>query len=359
MQGIAEYDLENRFHLSPWDTGVSNDEARNYDRPEYATGLWNVDGIEREKRRTNAAMAIIKAHPFWYLSTAARRAKKIVEPDPLLPETTIIPRSRVRLSATQVLEAQLIWSQTPAQFLLSSPEMLRELKYSLEANSEHLEFTPVAGVYPKLIRTSEIPVEPYTTYRLNVPVRTEQGRIILSITDSDDNVLATTITPDPITAINAPAQAESEVLMPFDSGQANKVFLVVNGVGTPVWRFGTLDMYRVDRTPASFGGPVRRTLYVAQEILGTSWLMPFVLLGIVMLALAKRGRELAWLLVVPLYFILSSSLVHMEHRYLIVIYYVLAILAVVPIYFLGSRLANQIGAVILPIKKAFVRRLVE
>jgi hypothetical protein len=44
-EGIAEYDLENRFHLSATDTGVSNDEARKSNRPEYATGLWNVDGI--------------------------------------------------------------------------------------------------------------------------------------------------------------------------------------------------------------------------------------------------------------------------------------------------------------------------
>jgi hypothetical protein len=344
-EGIAEYDLENRFHLSASDTGVSNDEARKANRPDYATGLWNVDGIEREKRRTSEAIAIIKAHPFWYFSTAARRAKKIVEPDPLLPETTIIPRSRVSLSEIQDREAQLNWSQTPVQFLLSTPEIQRELRYSLKENQQHLAFASPEGIYPELVRTSEIPVDPYTTYKLSVPVKTEQGRIILSVTDSDRNVLATAVTPDPITASNATAQLESEVVIPFDSGQANKVFLVVNGVAAPIWSFGTTNLFRVGRSSAGFRAPLRRILYAAQEILGTSWLMPFALLGTIILALAKRGRELAWLLAVPFYFILAGSLTHMEHRYIIVIYYLLPILAVVPIYFLFSVFNARLGFV--------------
>ena len=350
-EGIAEYDLENRFHLSASDTGVILDEASRFSRPDYASGLWNVDGIEREKRRTSEAVAIIRAHPFWYFSTTLRRAKKIVERDPLLPETTIIPRSRVSLADIQGLEAQLTWSQTPVQFLSSAPEVSRELRYSLEESRQHLEFSAPDGVYAELVRTSEIPVDPYTIYKLSLPVKIDQGRIILSITDSDRNVLATTITPDPITVKNSTAQAEREVVIPFESGRANKVFLGVNGVGTPTWSFGTVNLYRIGKSAGGFRAPFRRILYAAQEILGSGWLMPFVLLGILILALAKRGRELAWLLAVPLYFILASSLVHMEHRYIIMIYYLLPILAVVPIYFLGSRL----GAIGGRMKKAFQR----
>lgn len=350
-EGIAEYDLENRFHLSASDTGVSLDEARKSNRPDYATGLWNVDGIEREKRRTSEALEIIKAHPFWYFSTAARRAKKIVEPDPLLPEMTVIPRSRVSLADTQGLETQLNWSQTPVQFLSSAPEMVRELRYSLDASQQQLEFTAPEGVYPELVRTSEIPVDLQTTYKLSVPVKTEQGRIILNVIDSDRRVLATAMTPDPITNRNATAQPEREVVIPFDSGRANKVSLVVIGVAAPIWSFGTIELFRVGRSPASFRAPFRRILYAAQQILGSGWLLPFALLGILMLALAKRGRELAWLLAVPCYFVLASSLTHMEHRYIMVIYYLLPILAVVPIYFL----ANRIGALGLRMRKALLR----
>lgn len=342
-EGIAEYDFEDRFHLSASDTGVSNDEARKFNRSDYATGLWNVDGIERENRRTSEAIAIIKAHPFWYFSTAARRAKKIVEPDPLLPQTTIIPRSRVSLSDMQELEPQLIWTQTPVQFLLSTPEMARGLRYSMEEDQQHLEFASAEGIYPDLVRTSEIPVDPYTTYKLSLPVKTQQGRIILSITDSGRDALATAVTPDPITLRIATAQAESEVVIPFESGRANKVFLEVNGVASPIWSFGTINLYRAGASPARFSAPFRWILYGAQKILRTEWLIPFTLLGILMMALAKRGLELAWLLAVPLYFILVSSLTHMEHRYIVVIYYLLPILAVVPIYFLFSLLSTRLG----------------
>ena len=112
-----------------------------------------------------------------------------------------------------------------------------------------------------------------------------------------------------------------------------------------------MNLYRVSRSPAGLRAPLRRILFAAQEILGTGWLMPFALLGILMLALARRSRELVWLLAVPLYFILAGSLMHMEHRYIMVIYYLLPILAVLPIYFL----AGLIGGLGLSMRKAFKR----
>lgn len=337
-EGIAENDFENRFDLSATDVGVSLGEARKFNRPDYATGLWDVDGIEREKRRTNEALAIIKTHPIWYLSTVARRAKRMLESDPWLPGTTIIPRSHLDSADIEKLDAKLSWSQTPVQFLSSQPETLNGLKYSLDESQQQVEFTSSPGVYPELVRTSEIPVDAYTTYKLTVPVKTVQGRIILSVADSDRKVLATTITPDPIKVKDSIAPSDAEVVIPFSSGSAIKVFLVVTGVSTPVWSFGTINSYRVGKSSVAFSLPFRWTLYQAQEILNSGWLMPFALLGILILAFARRGRELAWLLALPLYFMLVGSLTHMEHRYIIVIYYLLPILAVVPIYYLARML---------------------
>jgi len=341
-EGIAENDLENRFDLSATDVGVSLGEARKFNRPDYATGLWDVDGMEREKRRTNEALAIIKAHPGWYFSTVARRAKRMLESDSLLPGTTIIPQSHLDPADIEKLDAKLSWSQTPVQFLSSQPETLKGLKYSLAENQQQVEFTSSPGVYPELVRTSEIPVDAYTIYRLTVPVKTVQGRIILSVTDSDHNVLATTITPDPIKVKDSSVPSEAEVVIPFGSGSAGKVFLVVTGSSTPVWSFGTINSFRVGRSSAAFSLPFRWTLYKAQEILMSGWLVPFALLGILTLGLVRLGRELAWLLVVPLYFILVSSLTHMEHRYVIVIYYLLPILAVVPVYFFAAMLRTKL-----------------
>jgi hypothetical protein len=356
-EGIAENDLENRFDLSATDAGVSLGEARKFNRPDYATGLWNVDGIEREKRRTNEALAIIKAHPVWYLSTAARRAKRMLESDPLLPDTTIIPQSHLDPADIEKLDAKLSWSQTPVQFLSSQPETLKELKYSLAENQQQVEFTSSPGVYPELVRTSEIPVAAYTTYKLTVPVKTVQGRIILSVTDSDHNVLATTITPDPIKVKDSSAPSDAEVVIPFRSGSAQKVFLVMTGSSTPVWSFGTISAFRVGRSSAAFSLPFRWMLYEAQQTLRSGWLVPFATLGILTLVLVRRGRELALLLVVPLYFILVGSLAHMEHRYIVVIYYLLPILAVVPVYFLAGTLPNKIAFYRTEAKRVFQSRM--
>lgn len=341
-EGIAEYDLENRFDLSASDTGVSNGEARKSNRPDYATGLWNVDGIERETKRTNEAIAVITTHPFWYLSTAARRARKILGPDPLLPETTIIPTSQLSLWDVENRDAQLEWSLTPVQFLSSQPEISRDLRCSLDESQQHVEFTSAGGIYPELLRTFEIPVNSYTTYKLIVPVKTLQGRIILNVVDSEHTVLATAVTPDPIKVKESNAQPETEVVVPFASGRATKVFLSVNGVASPIWRFGTMSSYRVGRSPVALSMPFRWILYKVQEILGSGVLVPFALLGVLTLALAKRGRELVWLLAMPLYFILVGSLTHMEHRYIIMIYYLMPILAVAPIHFLAGAFRKQL-----------------
>lgn len=342
-EGIAENDVENRFDLSATDVGVSLGEARKFNRPDYATGLWDVDGIEREKSRTHVALTIIKTHPVWYFSTVAQRAKRMLQSDPWLPDTTIVPQSHLDPTDIEKRDATLSWSLTPVQFLSSQPETLKELRYSLDESQQRVEFTSSPGIYPELVRTSAIPVDVYTTYKLTVPVKTVQGRIILSVTDSERKVLATTITPDPIKVKDSSAPSDTEVVIPFSSGSADKVFLVVSGSSTPVWSFGTINLYRVGQSSAAFSLPFRWTLYQAQKTLNSGWLMPFALLGILLLAFARRGRELAWLLALPLYFILVGSLTHMEHRYIIVIYYLLPILAVVPFYYLANILRQVIG----------------
>lgn len=266
----------------------------------------------------------------------------MLEADPWLPGTTIIPQAHLDPSDIEKLDAQLNWSQTPVQFISSQPETLKGLKYSLDESQQQVEFTSSPGVYPELVRSSEIPVDTHTTYKLTVPVKTLQGRLILSVTDSDHKVLATAITPDPIKVKDSSAPSEAEVVIPFSSASANKVFLVVTGSSTPVWSFGTINSYRLGKSSFALSLPFRWTLYHAQEILKSGWLMPFALLGVLVLAFARRGRELAWLLALPLYFILVGSLTHMEHRYIVVIYYLLPILAVVPICNLTGMLKRKL-----------------
>lgn len=263
-------------------------------------------------------------------------------PDPWLPGTTIIPRPHLNAADIEKPDAKLSWSLTPVQFLSSQPETLNGLKYSLDESQQQVEFTSSAGVYPDLVRTSEIPVDTYTTYKLTVPVKTLRGRIILTVTDSDHDVLAATITPDPIKIKDSTVPSDAEVMIPFNTGSANKVLLVVTGSSTPVWSFGTLNLYRIGKSSFALSLPFRWALYEVQEILRSSWLVPFALLGTLILAFARRFRELAWLLALPLYFIMVSSLMHMEHRYILVIYYLLPIVAVVPIYYLAGMLRTKL-----------------
>ena len=63
-----------------------------YGRPEYAEGLFNIDGIERDRSRTARALDIISSRPLWFGSVVARRAIASMRLDPvpvLSPEPPI------------------------------------------------------------------------------------------------------------------------------------------------------------------------------------------------------------------------------------------------------------------------------
>jgi 4-amino-4-deoxy-L-arabinose transferase-like glycosyltransferase len=74
LEGIAEYDHEGRFGIPKTDAGIVEQEAEIYHRPDYLTGLFASDGIQRDRMRTARGLAVIRAHPFWYAGVMVRRA---------------------------------------------------------------------------------------------------------------------------------------------------------------------------------------------------------------------------------------------------------------------------------------------
>lgn len=73
IEGIGDYDPEERFGLPDTDVELQRQEAETYGRPDYASTLFGPDAIERDRARRARAFSVIRAHPLWFASVMTRR----------------------------------------------------------------------------------------------------------------------------------------------------------------------------------------------------------------------------------------------------------------------------------------------
>jgi hypothetical protein len=65
-------------------------------------------------------------------------------------------------------------------------------------------------------------------------------------------------------------------------------------------------------------------------------MVPGILLGVSLLALARRRRALSVLLIVPLYYLCMQSALHTEYRYILAIHYFLFVFTGTTLYCVGK-----------------------
>ncbi|MGH9967661.1 MAG: ArnT family glycosyltransferase, partial [Pyrinomonadaceae bacterium] len=74
LEGIADYDEARRFGLPNTDMDLIQQEAETHNRPEYATTLFGPDATKRDRERLARGFAVIRDHPFWFVTVMVRRA---------------------------------------------------------------------------------------------------------------------------------------------------------------------------------------------------------------------------------------------------------------------------------------------
>jgi 4-amino-4-deoxy-L-arabinose transferase-like glycosyltransferase len=91
VEGVGDYDPEQRLGLPDTDVELTRMEAVEQGRPDYASSLFSPDGIERDRARTRRALSVIGSHPFWFAGVAARRAASMLrlERVPLVAEAPV------------------------------------------------------------------------------------------------------------------------------------------------------------------------------------------------------------------------------------------------------------------------------
>jgi 4-amino-4-deoxy-L-arabinose transferase-like glycosyltransferase len=104
VEGVGDYDPEQKFGLPDTDVELQRQEAEAHGRPEYASSLFSPDGIERDRERTRRALSVMGAHPFRFAGVMVRRAASMLrlERVPLASDAPVSAgRPRLALRAAQ------------------------------------------------------------------------------------------------------------------------------------------------------------------------------------------------------------------------------------------------------------------
>jgi hypothetical protein len=141
-----------------------------------------------------------------------------------------------------------------------------------------------------------------------------------------------------------------------DGARRARAFAVIRS--HPLWFASVMarraaSMLKLERTPlASNVVPVsegwtrwpRLALRAAQKLFITAVFLPLYLLGLLLLAHARRTRSLAALVAAPLYYLCVQSALHTEYRYVLAIHYLLFIAAAAALCHLASAAASRLNS---------------
>ena len=314
-QGIADYDVEQRFGFSTTDHGTNVQEAQWAGRPDYADELYRPDGIQRERARIARGLAVIRSNPAWFVGVMGRRVVKMFEYEPV---SIVSAQPTVSHSLDLVEAAPLVWSR-------SRDELLSE-----SATSE-----PAMQLV-----TKPITVRKNFDYVLTMPVTIREGRVSIVVRGVErPQVLGSAALPDslerlPYTNAFAPA-----IRIPFVSQNHDQVQVVVANAESAAPRtvldIGGAQLNELGPARYLWTRYPRGLLKTIQKFFVAGYFLPLPLLGAVLLAIYRRRVALAVLLTVPLYYLLSHAPLHFEYRYILPVYFFWFILAALAIYWIG------------------------
>jgi hypothetical protein len=334
LEGIADYDSEKLFGLPVFDFEMMRDEAKTYGKPEYERGLWTGDGINRESRRLARSLDVIQAHPFWYAKAMTRRASSMFDEDYLSLSPRLMPSSPLQSPVVIPSDTQAVWYASPTQ-LYKNGLLASFVQVAVEENGEILHLNSDYSLWGAQITSSPIEVRKHTRYVFRLPVSTE-GRMAFFVKTADlANYLAIFLTPDPIQSRMPKAQPVREIEIPFDSQNEALIYFVVAKGGSgmfPTARIGRVELFESGVQPSGWAAYARAMLRNLQQLSIWAAYLSVAVLGLILMIAAGRYREAVFLFAVPVYYLCTHSVLHLEQRYVLPMYYLLTIASAVPLY---------------------------
>lgn len=326
LQGIAEYD-QGRFDIPKTDLGIMRQEAAMYNRPDYALLLFGPDGIERDRWRLRRGVRVITAHPVWYAGVMARRGISFFRLA-RVPITAVAPPFSHYFDLTN--DKAPMWTNSPAELVAHSTFVSPAARAALSGNGQTLRIESDETKYGDQIVSPLIGVEKHHDYLIRLPLKLEEGRVIVKVTDGTRIRLLFSENIDLREELAGPDQPVTSVAIPFVTGNESQVCVTVANnapeSSRSIAEIGHLELFELGPSSQEWMRYPRFLIHLLQRFYVTAAILPFLILGIVSLFWTQDFRALLLLIIVPAYYVVFQSALHTERRYVIAIHYFLLII---------------------------------
>lgn len=329
LEGIADYDTQGRFNIPRTDMGIMKQEAEDFQRPDYYGTLFNPDGVERERWRIRRGLKVIASHPVWFSGVMFRRGVSFFRVDRVPITAAEAPVSH----ALEVANTAPAWTNSPSELIAGAGFVSPAAKAALSNDAQKLRIESDGTRYGIQIVSPSIAVEKHHDYLLRLPLKLEDGRVIVRITDATQSKVLASTDVDLNEGFTSLDQPVNNLALPFVTGNESQV-CVSFGNNAPVSARSLVEIGRLelfDLGPSSQGWMryPRFPIRTLQKLFVTAAVLPCVILGIFALLWTRNLRTLILLLLVPAYYVIFQSALHTERRYVIVIHYFTLMLAAV------------------------------
>ena len=300
LEGIADFDESRRFNIPNTDLGIMRQEAEWYAKPEYAQLLFGTDGVERERMRLRRGFAVIQSHPFWFTGVMARRG---IDSTRLDPVPVLASESPVSYDFTRAQDGY-------------TDDWLRIRGDETNYGTQHAWET--------------ISVKTNTDYVYYLPLKLEEGRVLVKVTDAGRSRILSSMGVDLVEGVPAPEQPSRTLAIPFVSSDESQVGLALANYATPnpVVNVGPGKLVELGPSTYQWLRYVRIPIGFVQRIFRTAWMLPLVVLGLVLLLRERQWTKLTLIIMVPAYYLIVQSILHTERRYVYIVHFFFLILAV-------------------------------
>lgn len=361
VEGIGDYDKQNRFGMPRNDAECASKDAEWYGRPDYANAFWKPDGVERDRARFARGLGVVRANPGWFFGVMMRRMEFMLRYNDFRPQLANVATAPA-VSAFPTFGHKLefadattrAWSSSATQLMANGNVALDHARTSLQDDGDTLQLAADESVNGDLFFSEPIAVKKNTDYVLRLTVRLEQGDMGVKIATQDPRILLASTPVSQAVKMRKPDESGPaaldhermrELLLPFATDRHTEVRLSLykSGVDPAVMKMGQAEMFESGATPYLWTRYPRALIRgIQKNVFKTDLARLLIAIGVILLGLAHRGRALAILLIIPVYYLLAQSPLHTEYRYILAIHYFLFAIAAVTIYWAGS-ITGQVG----------------
>jgi hypothetical protein len=329
LEGIGDYDPQRRFGIPNTDIEIMSEEARTSGNPEYAQTLFGPDGVSRERSRLTRAFNVIRSHPFWFLGVMVRRAVSMLR----LERVPVISSNPAVFQPLTELEMRSAFKTIPPAELTSVAPGIRTQSLGMD----RIELSGDDSKYGVLVESAFVRVRAQTEYAFTVPIRMNQGRFLLEVTDTSGDAVYGDRFADPLAGLPVEEQPAKTQYLPFVAISEDDVKIRIrNGAARGIGEIGTIALFELGPASHTWMRFPRAILGAVQRLFLTAVMLPLTIIGLGVLVYDRCWRVLAVLILVPAYYFVVQSALHTEYRYVLALHDFLFVLAATAVWFVWT-----------------------